>query len=131
MELVNELYKYKERAEINEGLTASAIKTLILILAPFTPHICEEMWQHLGNPESLYHEQWPKYDESALVRDVVEVVVQINGKVKDRLSVASGMGKEELEKYCLQSEKINALVADKQIVKVITVPDKLLNIVIK
>ena len=131
MELVNELYKYKERAEINEGLTASAIKTLILILAPFTPHICEEMWQHLGNPESLYHEQWPKYDESALVRDVVEVVVQINGKVKDRLSVASGMGKEEFEKYCLQSEKINALVADKQIVKVITVPDKLLNIVIK
>jgi len=131
MELVNELYKYKEKAEINEGLAANAIKTLILILAPFTPHICEEMWQHLGNPESLYHEQWPKYDESALVRDVVEVVVQINGKVKDRLSVASGMDKEEFEKYCLQSEKIDALVAGKQIVKVITVPDKLLNIVIK
>ncbi len=131
MELVNELYKYKEKPEINEGLIAQSIRTVILILSPFTPHVCEEMWQHLGNKESLYHAPWPKYDEAALTRDVVEVVVQINGKVKDRMKVASGMDKDEFEKYCMQSEKITVLTEGRQIVKVVTVPDKLLNIVVK
>ena len=95
MVLVNELYRYKSEAVLNKGLLRYAIECLILILSPFTPHICEEMWQHIGHEYSLYHESWPKYDEAALTRDETEIVIQINGKVKERIMVTSGLSKEE------------------------------------
>ena len=131
MELVNEMYKYKEQAEFNSSLYAKAIRELILILSPFTPHICEEMWAEIGEKESISTMSWPKYDEKALIKDEVEIVVQINGKVKEKLSLANNLGREELEKAALASEKVKALTDGKTVVKVIAVPNKLLNIVIK
>ncbi|MBQ1959347.1 MAG: leucine--tRNA ligase, partial [Firmicutes bacterium] len=95
MELVNEMYKYKEGENINVGLLGKAVKDLILILSPFTPHICEEMWHHIGQTESVTEMSWPEFDPSALVKDEVEIVVQINGKLKDKLSVPNNMDKAE------------------------------------
>ncbi|MEG0391503.1 MAG: leucine--tRNA ligase [Anaerovoracaceae bacterium] len=130
MELVNELYKYKE-GKVNQGLLKWAIENLIIVLAPFTPHICEEMWQYIGKEGSVHEMHWPKYDESALVKDTIEIVVQINGKVKEKLTVANGLSKEELETVAMGEENIQALVSDKNVVKIIAVPNKLINIVVK
>ena len=131
MELVNELYRYKELDNVNLGLLRDATEKLVLMLSPFVPHICEEMWEGLGKADTLYHEAWPKYDEAALVKDTVEIVVQLNGKVKEKLDVPTGLSKDEMQKLCMAEEKVQALVSGKEVVKVIAVPGKLLNIVVK
>ena len=131
MELVNEMYKYKEQPKFNRGLYAKAVRELILILSPFTPHICEEMWEEIGEKESVATMSWPKFDEKALVKDEIEIVVQINGKVKEKLNVANNLGREELEKAALDNPKVQALTDGKTVVKVIAVPNKLINIVVK
>lgn len=131
MELVNEIYRYKELDQINAGLLAYGVKCLVLILSPFTPHICEEMWQQLGSEGSLCREAWPKTDKTALIKDTVEVVIQINGKIKEKIELPTGLSKEEFQQIALEEEKVKALIEGKQIVKVIPVPGKLLNIVMK
>ena len=131
MEFVNELYKYKELPDVNSGLLKAAIVNLILLLAPFTPHVCEEMWEHIGNKGSVYKAKWPKCDESALKKDEVEIVIQINGKVKEKLNVAANLSKEEFEKTVMSSGKIEPLSDGREIVKIIAVPNKLINIVLK
>ena len=131
MELVNKMYRYKEQGCVNEGLLGKAVKDLILILSPFVPHICEEMWEHIGQTESVTTMSWPEYDEDALVKESVEVVVQINGKVKEKMMVAADAGKSELEKIALENERIKALLDGKTVVKVVAVPGRLINIVVK
>lgn len=131
MELVNEMYKYKELENINTGLVNEAITKLLLMLTPFTPHICEELWEGLGNRESIYKSSWPKYDESKLVKDTIEVVIQLNGKVKEKLNIANGLDKASFEKIAMESEQVKKLIEGQEIVKIIAVPDKLLNIVVK
>jgi leucyl-tRNA synthetase len=131
MELVNEIYKYKEEEDINLGLLRTAVRNLVLILSPFTPHICEELWEKLGNQESVYRTSWPSYDEAALVKDTVEIVIQINGKVKDKLNVANNLDKETFEKTALEDQKVQALLNGKELVKVIAVPNKLINLVVR
>ena len=131
MELVNEMYRYKEQGCVNEGLLGKAVKDLILILSPFVPHICEEMWEHIGQTESVTTMSWPEYDEDALVKESVEVVVQINGKVKEKMMLAADAGKAELEKIALENERIKALLDGKTVVKVVAVPGRLINIVVK
>lgn len=131
MELVNEMYRYKEQGCVNEGLLGKAVKDLILILSPFVPHICEEMWEHIGQTESVTTMSWPEYDEDALVKESVEVVVQINGKLKEKMMVAADAGKSELEKIALENERIKALLDGKTVVKVVAVPGRLINIVVK
>ncbi len=131
MELTNEIYRYKELEDVNLGLLRSAAEKLVLLLSPFTPHVCEELWEALGFVEPVYKAQWPAYDEKALVKDSVEIVVQINGKVKAKLEVPSGLSKEEFEKVCMNEQAVKALTDGKDVVKVIAVPNKLLNIVVK
>ena len=131
MELVNCLYRYRERPDVNEAFMKKAIDTLVIVLSPFTPHICEEMWEGLGHSDTLVNVPWPKYDESALVLDTVEIVVQINGRVKEKLDIATGMTREDMEKTVMAEPSVQALTEGKQIVKVIAVPDKLVNIVVK
>ncbi len=130
MELVNEMYRYKE-GTINPGLYGAAIKDLIIMLAPFVPHVTEEMWEHLGYEGSVHDQSWPKYDEKALVKDTVEIVVQVNGKIKEKLDIAGGLSKEEMEKTVMENEKVKGLIEGKNVVKVIAVPGKLINIVVK
>ena len=131
MELVNEMYKYKEQDQVNSGLLGKAAKNLILILSPFVPHICEEMWEHMGETKSVTAMRWPEYDESALVKDTVEVVVQINGKVKDKVVVSADADKGQLEKIALENDKIKRLLEGRSVVKVVAVPGRLINIVVK
>lgn len=131
MELVNALYRYKELEDANQNFMKKAIDTLVIILSPFTPHICEEMWQTLDGTKTLTEVSWPAYDEAALVKDTVEIVVQVNGKLKEKLNVANNLTREELEKTALSDDKVKALTEGKNVVKVIAVPNKLVNIVIK
>jgi leucyl-tRNA synthetase len=131
MEFVNELYKYKENDNVNDGLIKVAISNLILLLSPFAPHICEEMWEHMGNKESMYRAKWPTYDEKTLVKNETEIVVQINGKVKEKINVTTGLDKATFEETVMNDEKVKQLAEGKEIVKIIAVPDKLINIVIK
>ena len=131
MELVNKLYKYKELENVNEGLFCRAINDLVLMLAPFTPHICEEMWEALGHSTSLAHEKWPELNEEALVQDNVEIIVQINGKLRYKLSVNSDLDKAQLEEAVLADEKVSELLEGKNVVKTIVVPGRLVNFVAK
>lgn len=91
MELVNDMYKYKDGAEVNTGLLKKAMTDLIVILCPFVPHITEEMWEHIGGEGLVSDMSWPECDEKALVLDEVEIVIQVNGKLKDKLNVPQGL----------------------------------------
>ena len=131
MELVNEMYKYKELEEFNSGLFRDALDKLVIMLAPFTPHLCEELWEGLDCKESVHLQSWPQVDESALVKDTVEIVVQINGKVKAKMDVDNGLTREALESVAMENEEVKGLVEGKNVVKIIAVPNKLVNIVVK
>ncbi|WP_432408933.1 leucine--tRNA ligase [Wukongibacter sp. M2B1] len=133
MQLVNETYKYKEidREKINRPLITKTLETILVLLSPFAPHMTEELWSMLGNEESVHAEKWPNYDSKAIVKDEVEIVIQINGKVRDKSLVSKGMSKDELEKTALDNDRIKSFIEGKNIVKVICVPGKLVNIVVK
>ena len=131
MELINEMYKYKELDNRNNAVIKEGIETIVTILAPFTPHIGEELWTMIGKEGSIFDISWPKYDESALVKDEVEVVVQVNGKVRGKLTVGANVSREEMQELAIADEKIKALVEGKTIVKVVAAPKKLVNIVVK
>ena len=133
MELVNAMYAYKDgKQECNAGLVYETVKDLLLLLAPFVPHVTEELWHGVIDENTSVHDQsWPAYDESALKVDNVEIVLQINGKVRGRLVVPSEASKEELEKVALADERIKSLIGDGTVRKVIAVPGRLVNIVVK
>ena len=115
MELVNEMYKYRE-GEMNEALFGTATKNLIVMLAPFIPHVAEEMWDHIGQEGSVHDCLWPDYDESALVKDTVEIVVQINGKIKERMDIAGDLSREEMQVAWMEDDKVKALIEGKNVV---------------
>ncbi len=133
MELVNAMYAYKDaKEEYNAGLVYETVKELLLLLAPFVPHVTEELWHSVIDENTSVHDQsWPAFDESALKVDNVEIVLQINGKVRGRLVVPSEASKEELEKVALADERIKSLIGDGTVRKVIAVPGRLVNIVVK
>ena len=131
MELVNAIMDYKEKENANQAVLKEAIEKLILVLSPFSPHICEEIWQSFGKKDMLIDMPWPKTDESFLEVDEVEVVLQINGKVRDKIKVPAAMSKEDMEAFAMESERIKELTAGKTIRKVIVVPQKIVNIVVQ
>ncbi|WP_304134780.1 leucine--tRNA ligase [Phascolarctobacterium succinatutens] len=133
MELVNALYAYKEAAkETKSGLIYEAISDLIKMMSPFVPHITEELWRGAIDANSSVHEQsWPECDEEALKVDNVEIVLQVNGKVRGRLTVPAEATKEELEKIAMADANVQAHIGDATVRKVICVPGRLVNIVAK
>lgn len=121
---------------INDCYKADVIPTeyaegFVKMLAPIVPHVAEELWQILGHDETLSYAQWPTYDESKLVDDEVEIVVQVLGKVRAKIIVAKDASKEEIEKVALADDKVQEYIADKNVVKIIVIPGKLVNIVVK
>ena len=130
MELVNEMYKYKN-GDINLPLFNKAIETLLTLLDPFSPHIAEELWSQLGHEDRLYNRAWPVCDESALVKDEVQVVLQINGKLKDKLMLPNNSEKEVVEEAARASERFREATDGREVVKVIYVPNKIINFVVK
>ena len=131
MELINEMYKYKELDTRNDGIIREGIETIITILAPFTPHIGEELWTMIGKEGSVFNISWPSYDESALVQDEVEVIVQVNGKLRAKVSMDANISRVDMEKVAMEDAKVQAAIEGKDVVKVIAVPKKLVNIVVK
>jgi leucyl-tRNA synthetase len=123
MEFTNHLTRQSVRP-------CSVLKTFVLLLSPFAPHLAEELWRALGQTQTLAYEPWPTYDETLLKADEVEVPVQINGKLRGKLTVPAGIDPKALEKAALADEKIRALTEGKTIKKVIVVPGKLVNIVV-
>lgn len=124
MILVNELYK-------TEDLPRSLWEALILMLAPYVPHLAEELWEMAGHEPSVAIQKWPEYREELTIDDEVEVVIQINGKVRAKIHAAKGTAKEELLSEAMEQERIIELTEGKTIIKTIVVPDKLVNIVVK
>lgn len=133
MELVNALYAYKEAvAAPNTGLVYEATSALVKMLAPFVPHMCEELWDGAFDPTASVHTQsWPEYDEDALKVDNIEIVLQVNGKVRGRLVVPAAATKEELEKIAMEDANVKAHIGDATVRKVICVPGRLVNVVAK
>lgn len=122
MVFINEGYKQKV-------LPKAFVEGFVQLLAPVAPHICEELWQKLGHTETIAYTAWPTYDESKLVTDEVEIVIQVNGKVRTKTVVSKTASKEELEKLALEEEKVKEYTDGKTIRKIIAVPGKLVNIV--
>lgn len=130
MELVNALYKYKQ-GEVNVPLMNDAIEKLILILNPFVPHITEELWNNLGHEDRVYQQNWPEFDPAALELETVEIIVQVNGKLKDKMAFEKNAEKSAIEEAALASERVQDAIAGKSVVKTIVVPSKLINFVVK
>ncbi|MGY4796961.1 leucine--tRNA ligase [Lysinibacillus fusiformis] len=121
---------------INDCYKADVIPTayaegFVKMIAPIAPHIAEELWQLLGHKSTLSYEQWPTYDETKLVDDEVEIAVQVAGKVRAKIVVAKEASKEDIEKVALADEKVQEYMAGKNLVKIIVIPGKLVNIVVK
>ncbi len=131
MELVNAMYQYKDKCEtINAGLAQELEEKLLLLLAPFTPHITEELWHEIGREGSIHQQDWPTYEEAALAVDEVELAVQVNGKVRDKLTVPVAIDNDELQALAMALPKVQEFTNGKTVVKVIVIPKKIVNIVV-
>ncbi len=131
MELTNALYRYLELPEQNTRFIKEVGRDLMLLIAPFAPHFAEEMWEEAGYEYSIFNQQWPAFDPDALILDTVEIVLQINGKIRAHLEIPSSMDKKEIEEYILGNDEYAVHWEGKQIVKIIVVPGRLVNIVVR
>jgi leucyl-tRNA synthetase len=129
MEFNNALLKAKATPVVQSEAWPEAIHALILMLAPIAPHLAEELWERIGQPYSVHQQSWPEWDEAAAADEVITLVVQVNGKVRDHLSVPVGFSEDQARVLALASPKVQRSIAKQRIAKVIYVPDKLLNIV--
>ena len=129
MELVNAIYAFKPRQE-NPGVLREALETVVSLLNPFVPHICEELWLSLGHQQSVEAFGWPNWDESALVMEEITLVVQVNGKVRGKITVAVDADSQSIETEALSESNVQRFIAGKQLRKVIVVPGRLINIVV-
>ena len=129
MEYVNELYRLKSSGMKGESWRL-ALKWLLKVLAPFAPHMTEELWSQMGFEGSIHVADWPKYDESKLVEDTVTIVLQVNGKLRAQISAPAGASKEELEKLALDNDRVKEFVGNKKPTRVIVVPGRLVNVVV-
>jgi leucyl-tRNA synthetase len=134
MELVNELYAVEpdiEAGRVPSSTVREVQRNLVLLLHPFAPYLAHELWEMLGESSNLLREPWPQYDPELAKEDEVEYAVQINGKVRSRILVRADASEEESREKALAAEKVQAAIAGKKIVKVIVVPGKLVNLVVR
>jgi leucyl-tRNA synthetase len=122
MELVNVIYQ--------SGADKEVFSKLVLMLAPFVPHFCEELWQLLGNPESICHARWPQYDPAMLIEQSLVIVIQINGKVRSKIDVDAGITEDQLKKLVLADEKVKEWMQGRPATHIVVVPRRLVNIVV-
>jgi leucyl-tRNA synthetase len=134
MEFVNELYAAEEAiaaGKISPALVRDAMKNLVLLIAPFAPYLSAELWTQLGERDLLLKRPWPHFDPELVKADVVELAVQVNGKLRARITVPADAAEDAVRETALADEKVKAAIEGKQIVKVIVVPGKLVNIVVR
>ena len=138
MELLNDMTTYKQEVIDKDNISSESkkiwrevLEKTILLIAPFAPHVADELWAYLGNKTFTFEEEWPKYDEELTKDHTFNLVIQVNGKVRDMVSAQIGISKDDAEKLALESEKAKKFIDGKEIVKVIVVPNKLVNVVVK
>ena len=130
MELLNELSAFKAKSENDYAIVREGIEAIVLMLAPIVPHICSELWACLGHASPVEDQSWPTADANALQRDSIELMVQINGKLRDKITVDANADDEVIKTAALNSEKIHTRISDLQVKKVIVVKGRLVNIVV-
>lgn len=138
MELLNDMTTYKQEVIDKDNISSESkkiwrevLEKTILLIAPFAPHVADELWAYLGNKTFTFEEKWPKYDEELTKDHTFNLVIQVNGKVRDMVSAQIGISKDDAEKLALESEKAKKFIDGKEIVKVIVVSNKLVNVVVK
>jgi leucyl-tRNA synthetase len=129
MELVNNLYKADNKDDQDRAIMSEALNAIVKMLSPIVPHICHQLWQQLGHGDNLDFTPWPSVDQEALVEQSKLIIVQVNGKVRAKLTVAADIAKDEIEQLALSNELVLRFTADKTVRKVIYIPGKLVNIV--
>jgi leucyl-tRNA synthetase len=130
MELVNTLSKFTDTSDNGKVIRQEALEAIVLMLAPIVPHICHQLWQDLGHQEAVVRAPWPKVDVSALEQDIIEIVIQVNGKLRSKISVSATVSSDELQTLALNDDYIMRFIEGKPLKKVIVVPKKLVNIVV-
>jgi leucyl-tRNA synthetase len=130
MELMNAVTKIADDDQQARAVMQEALEKVVLMLAPITPHICHELWNQLGAETAVVNELWPQVDEAALVQDKIELMVQVNGKLRSKLSVSASLSKDEIESAALADENVIKFIEGKDVRKVIVVPGRLINIVV-
>ncbi len=134
MELTNEVYSYlndRSPEDTNAALVKEVAENIVLLLAPFAPFITEELWDYLGHEENVHAAQWPEFEEEALKKDEVTIVIQVNGKVRDKISIAADAEEELVKEKAMQAENIQSYLEDGNLVKTIYIPKKLVNLVVQ
>lgn len=132
MEAVNSYYKFKEKSLVGKSSTWTfAIESLLQLLAPFAPHITEELWQQLGHNDTIHIDHWPKWDEKYLQNDLMTIIVQVNGKLRAKLEIPVDVKEDEIKKQALENDNVKIFIADKKPTRLIYVPGRLVSIVVK
>ncbi len=130
MELLNAINKFEDSSDAGRAVEREALEAVVVMLSPMTPHICHALWRELGHETALIDQRWPEFDESALELDMIELVVQVNGKLRGRVSVPAKADKAAIEALAVADENVQRFIAGKEIRKVIVVPGRLVNIVV-
>ncbi|MFZ3054695.1 MAG: class I tRNA ligase family protein, partial [Minisyncoccales bacterium] len=118
-------------SERKEELGKEEIKKVLILLSPFAPHLCEEIWLLMGNKNSIMIEKWPEFDPSLIKEEKVSLIIQVNGKVREKIEINAGTPREDVEDMAKENERVKKWTNGKEIVEIFFVPDKLINIVIK
>ena len=130
MELLNAINKLEDDSPQGLAVKREALNAVVLLLSPMVPHICHELWQVLGNATALVDESWPAHDEAALEQDLIEIVVQVNGKLRGRINVSADASRDDIAEMALQDENVKRFVAGQEVRKTIVVPGRLVNVVV-
>lgn len=130
MELMNAITKNNDDSPQSRAVMQESLELVVLMLAPITPHICHQLWQTLGHQEAVVDASWPQVDEAALKQDTIELMIQVNGKLRSKISVAADADQEAVEAVAFAEENVQKFTAGKEVRKVILVPRRLLNIVV-
>jgi leucyl-tRNA synthetase len=131
MEYTNHLTKIKEDGSVCKADWDEAVATLLLLLAPTAPHITEELWQRTGHPYSIHEQSWPEWDESLTVEDEITLIVQVNGKLRDRISVPASITEDEAKAVAMERPRVKSYIEGQQVAQMIYVPGRLINLVVK
>ena len=130
MELLNSVTRFDDDSATGKAIRQEVFDSMVLMLAPIIPHVCHRLWQDLGHGSLIVDHAWPEVDEAALVVDSIEMVIQVNGKLRGKMQVATDADRESCESEALANQQVQRFIGDQAIKKVIVVPGKLVNIVV-
>jgi len=131
MEFCNYLARVKEAGQVADVAWKGATDTLLLLLAPSAPHLAEELWQRTGHEYSIHNQSWPQWDEALAKEEEITLVIQVNGKLRDRLTVPASITETEAKQLVLESQRVKAYLEGKEIARIVYVAGKLVNLVVR